>query len=170
MSMQIENQGRHDGEGFRELARDLWENKPLLIVVLAGLALTVYLFARKTTGIGVPGSQQNPAPGLGSTSGGGYLLAVLEEPPHPPVNVTVNTPVPTTGSKPPVHPGPPPIPIPVPKPPVAPPRPAPKPLPVRPVPAPKPVPKPAPKPPPTRIILPQPPIRPIRTGGLRPVL
>lgn len=156
----IENQGRHDHEGFKELAGDLWSNKPLLIVVLAGLALVVYMLARKSgSAIAVPASNANPAPGTSSgPSSGGYFLGVLEEQPEPPSNVqvTVNTPAPTTGHqknpppkkppKPPIlPPGPPPRPVPAPKPPTKlPPTPAPKPVlkKLPPKPAPKPVLKP----------------------------
>jgi len=93
---EIENQGRHSGEGFKELAEDLWQNKPLLIVLLAGLGLMIYLMARRgSSAIIAPTTPTNPAPGASSPSAGGTLLQVLEEQPEPNVTVTVNTPTPT---------------------------------------------------------------------------
>lgn len=100
--LEIENQGRHDGEGFRELAGDLWSNKPLLFVFLAGIFIVVYLIARnKSNLIAAPGSTTNAAT---DSSNGSYLIVNDNQP--PPVNVTVNSP-PTSGgsgSKPPVQP------------------------------------------------------------------
>lgn len=114
--MEIENQGRHDGEGFKELAVDLWDNKPLLIILLAGLAVVVYLIAKnRKSAIAAPGST-TPANPTGTQ--GTYL--VVNDVPTPNVNVTVNgttttqssggTPPPVTkppiGPLPPIHPGP----------------------------------------------------------------
>lgn len=139
MSMQIENQGRHSGEGFGELAEDIWSNKPLLIVFAVGLFLVVYMIARNKGTITAPNSgTANPA-----GSNGTYLI--VNDIPVP--NITINNPTPTTqGGNPPPRgifcqrgyhwdgtkcvpniiptPGPPPVPVPVPPPPPPPPPPA----------------------------------------------
>ena len=99
--LEIENQGRHDGEGFRELADDLWSNKPLLIVLAVGLFLVVYLIAKnRKSAISAPGSStpSNPA-----GSQGNYLAVFDVEPPN--VAVTVNNPNPTTQQTPTPPPG-----------------------------------------------------------------
>lgn len=82
----IENQGRHGG-GFRELAEDLWANKPLLIVFAAALFLVVYVVAKNKSMIAAPGST-TPANSTGSQ--GNYLVVNDITPPD--VNVTVNSP------------------------------------------------------------------------------
>lgn len=97
---EIENQGRHDGVGFRELADDIWSNKPLLIILAVGLFLVVYLVARNRNGaIKAPGSTTptNPA-----GSNGTYLVVNDVQPPN--VSVTVNNPNPTTQQTPPPPP------------------------------------------------------------------
>lgn len=92
MAVDIENQGRHDGQGFSELARDLWDNKPLLIVFAVGLFLLIYALAKNSKGsLTAQQPLQNPA-----GSNGTYLIVNDNQP--PPVNVTVNAPEPTSGS------------------------------------------------------------------------
>lgn len=128
MSMQIENQGHHDGEGFKEIALDLWDNKPLLIGLAAVLFVVVYLLAKNRAGVITAPGQTTPTNPTPTAASGNYLIVNDVTPPN--VAVTVNgTTSGTTATPPPPTPGPPPKPILNPGPPVR------LPGPIRPIPA-----------------------------------
>jgi hypothetical protein len=129
---EIENQGHHDGEGFKEIALDLWDNKPLLIGLFAVLFVVIYLLVKNHQGTLTASGQPAPTTSQTGASSGTYLIVNDVTPPN--VNVTVNAPTGGT-TTPPLPPGPfpirppigplPPTPLPpkpvVPPPPVAPP-------------------------------------------------
>jgi nucleoid-associated protein YgaU len=56
-------------EGLRELGRDLWRDKPILLTVVVALAAMVYILIHRSQSAGAP----MPAPDVAGTAGGTFI-------------------------------------------------------------------------------------------------